>query len=326
MTRQQPLIPRFYCDWVNWLIQMGKMAASDLTISGLSMATGSSVIEMFDNKPHNLQTITAFPSISTQFIIQINTNIVGTSQDINFLSILGHNFLDADVKFSLWRAGPGWSNPTQVQLTEVINLGTNASQTWTADNNGWTLATFTTLDVNNDEYRLVIDAAASNYDADIKIGSIQLGKYIDPPTRPNIELPLDLEFRNKIDETDGGQAFSNMQFDSAPDWYLAPYEVGTGSTGTVIKRAGRYVQNWVWSMLPDSNLIPADFQTEANLLTGNTMWNILQYTRGSHFPCLIQLDNTSTNEWLWARIYDQSPALQTSPNVYTINWNIREEF
>jgi hypothetical protein len=341
VTRMQPLIPRFYCDWVNWLIQLGRMAASDITISGLAMATGSTVIEMFDNKPHNLQTITA-SGLSTQGIIKINTNISTNSvNEASFISILGHNINQADAKFKVQvsdDADFGAGNVVNPALTEVMNIGgsdvaadagTNPTDGnyATPASNGWSLFTFTLTAGDNQYIRIVFDDVSSdNYDADIKIGTIQFGKYIDPPTRPNIDLPLDLEFKGNLDETDGGQSFSNMQYNSAPDWFLAPYEISANVTPSLIVRSGRYLQNWTWSMLPDTSLIPADLQTSTNLLTGDTMWNILQYTQGRHFPCLIQLDNTSTNEWLWARILKDAPAISSSPNVYTINWPIREEF
>jgi len=330
MSNMQPVIPRFYCDHLNWLIHTGRMATTDVSISNLSMKDGSSVIEMFDNTPSNLQII-ASAGVSTQCVIKMDTNVSGgTVQDINFIAILGHNFLDADVKFSLEQAADARANPTTVTLTDVRNLGTNDAGTWTADNNGWTLATFTPIDANNEEFRIIIDVAVGgNYDAEIQIGCILLGRYVDAPHRPDVSLQLSLDQENKLIQTDGGMTYSNMKARSAPDWYLAPYEVGTGSTPTIITRSGRYIHDWSFSYVADSNLIPDDFQTSTNLLTGTTMFNILQYTAGSHFPCLIQMDSTSvkdTGEYLFSRIHQQGAPVSTSPNTWMTRWRIVEEY
>jgi len=326
MSNMQPVIPRFYCDWVNWLINQGRMATTDITISGLSMATGYSVIEMFDMKPSNLQTITA-SGVATQCIIEIDTNITGGSvQDINFIGILGHNFLEADVKWSLQQAGTGWTNSSTVVLKDVVNMGSMASEIWTADNNGWSLATFTPAASDNKEFRIVIDPAVGpNYAADIQIGVIIFGKYVDAPHRPDVSLQLGLSHNNKITETGGGARYSNQKWASASNWFLSPYEVGTATTPTLITRSGRYSHDWTFSFLADSDLIPSDFQTSTNLLTGSTMLNILEYTQGPHFPCLIQLDNTTADEYLFARLYQQGEPVSSSPNTWSIKLNVSEE-
>ena len=91
MSYQRITTPRIYTDNINWMLSLGQMATSDITLSGLSMASGSSLLSMFDMRPANLQTITA-SGVSTQGIIKLDTELsTDVTQDANFIAILGHN-------------------------------------------------------------------------------------------------------------------------------------------------------------------------------------------------------------------------------------------
>ena len=101
------------------------MSTSDITISGLSMASGYSAIEMFDMSPSNLQIISA-NGLTTQLDLRINTRVATNSeQDSNFIAILGHNLHSAGAKFSLQLdddstiASPNTNQVTT--LTDVVN-------------------------------------------------------------------------------------------------------------------------------------------------------------------------------------------------------------
>ena len=101
MSYQRFGTPKIYVDNLNWLMSSGHMSTSDITISGLSMASGYSAIEMFDMSPSNLQIISA-NGLTTQLDLRINTRVATNSeQDSNFIAILGHNLHSAGAKFSL---------------------------------------------------------------------------------------------------------------------------------------------------------------------------------------------------------------------------------
>ena len=74
MSYQRFGTPKIYVDNLNWLMSSGHMSTSDITISGLSMASGYSAIEMFDMSPSNLQIISA-NGLTTQLDLRINTRV-----------------------------------------------------------------------------------------------------------------------------------------------------------------------------------------------------------------------------------------------------------
>ena len=131
MSYQRFGTPKIYVDNLNWLMSSGHMSASDITTSGLNMASGYSAIEMFDMKPSNLQIITA-NGLTTQLDLRINTRVTTNSeQDSNFIAILGHNLHSAGAKFSLQLDDDstiGSPNTNQVTtLTNVVNATTSGT-------------------------------------------------------------------------------------------------------------------------------------------------------------------------------------------------------
>mgnify|MGYP003131537682 FL=1 len=138
MSYQRFGTPKIYVDNLNWLMSSGHMSASDITISGLNMASGYSAIEMFDMKPSNLQIITA-NGLTTQLDLRINTRVTTNSeQDSNFIAILGHNLHSAGAKFSLQLDDDSTiASPNTNQVTTLTNV-VNASASATV-NTGTTL-------------------------------------------------------------------------------------------------------------------------------------------------------------------------------------------
>ena len=101
MSYQRIKTPKLYIDNINWLISSGKVTASDITSSGASMLSGSSIHEFFDMKPSNLQTIDC-GGASAGFKLVVDTNLSANSrQDANFIAILGHNLKEAGAKISI---------------------------------------------------------------------------------------------------------------------------------------------------------------------------------------------------------------------------------
>jgi len=125
MSYQRTATPKLYIDNINWLLSNGKMATSDITSSGASMLSGSSIHEFFDMKPSNLQTIDC-GGASVGFKLNINTTIgTDATQDSNFIAILGHNLNQAGAKISLQTDDSSdFSSAKQSTLTDIVN--TNA--------------------------------------------------------------------------------------------------------------------------------------------------------------------------------------------------------
>jgi len=124
MSYQRIATPKVYIDNINWLMSSGQMSASDFALTVSSMATGSSVAELFDMKPSNLQTISTNGNTAGAKI-RINTNITsGTGQDANFIAILGHNLKEAGARIMVQEdSSSGFASPYggARELTEVVN-------------------------------------------------------------------------------------------------------------------------------------------------------------------------------------------------------------
>jgi len=333
---QRPLTPQFYPDRINWLISNGKMVMTDITISGLSIATGSNLYEMFDMKPGNLQTITA-SGLATTCAIKINTNVTDdTSASNTFIAILGHNFYQAGLKFKFQTDdNSDFSTATSPALTEIVNTGGDVSSgNWaTPAYNGWSLFSFSQT-TNNQYIRLLTTTTGATYAADIKIGCILYGKYIDMPHAPSVALTRDWEAGagSDISESDGGMRYSNLKYINAPDWFLAPYQISANNTPEKISRLGRLKYELTFPYLTESQLIVSDLGLSpagsANpIYNGNSIFNILQYTIGAHLPFLYQPDNTVTGnyDFFLCRVTAKEEK-QIVNNVWEINMIIEEEY
>jgi len=136
-------IPRIFTDSINWRMSHGAITPSDITLGGLSMASGSSLIEMFDLRPSNIQTITA-NGLSTQCTIKVDTQ-EGTNarQDANFIAILGHNLKSAGAKINIQIDDSAtfqspW-NDNRSAMTDIVNADaqsdTGTGETLTATMN-----------------------------------------------------------------------------------------------------------------------------------------------------------------------------------------------
>ncbi|MBT7929912.1 hypothetical protein HN682_08375 [Candidatus Peregrinibacteria bacterium] len=332
MSYTRPLTPRFYCDWVNWLLAEGKMKTSDITdnfptAGGIDWETGSTLIECFDMTPSNLQTIDC-DTESDDIIIEVDTNIGSSaSQESSFLAIMGHNLNQAGAKITVKLDNEAESDETEAVIAQVLNLGSKSGNTWTPANNGYTIATWDSGSAADEKVRLVI-STGTTYTVDIKIGCILIGKYIDMPNAPdvNIKRTLNEGEGGKINTTDGGMDFSNLRYASAPNWFLSPYEVGTAVTPDKVRRSGRLMWDLNFSFVADTNFTPETWSS-GNIMTGDTIHNILQYTIGSHLPFLYSWDNTAKGayDFCMARVH-RKPEIMKTNNVWSIGMQIVERY
>jgi len=331
MAYQRILTPRIYTDNINWMLSLGQMVTGDITLSGLSIASGYSLLSMFDMKPANLQTITA-NGISTQGIIKIDTGLTtDITQDANFIAILGHNLKSADVKFKLQTDDDtDFGTAQSPALTEVVNIGGDVSSGdyATPAYNGWSLFTFTQAS-DNAFIRLIIDAETSNYDADIKIGALLLGEYIDLPHSPDLSIKKQIIYDGvKKQNSTGGQTYSNATWLKSPDWVTHAYG-GIQIGANPLTKSGRTHLDMNFSYLADTDVFPAIMYNYNYLTAGNDIVsNLVFRTHGGHFPFLFQFDKDTTtveDAFMYCRLAKEPTFTQVANQTWNSDISLIEE-
>lgn len=332
MSYQRFGTPRIYVDNINWLLALGKMDTDDLTLAGtgISMASGSSLKAIFDLKPSNVQTISCNSS-TNDAKINIDTTF-GTDSDVdnNFIAILGHNFKDATAKFKIQISdNSNFSSSTTPNPTVVVN-GSAASGFVTPPNNGWTLITYSGTSANRYLKITFDDTTGAGFGADIKIGAIMVGEYIDLPQSPDLQLTKRFTFDGlKKNISTGGQTYGNATFLTGANWYLAPFQLGTTSNADPIKKSGRTELDLDFSFLTDTDVFPEKLYSRSDIIAGNDFTtNIISKTHGGLLPMLLQYDNSVTegqDSFLWCRLNNEPNFQQVAPNVYSTTINLIEE-
>jgi hypothetical protein len=221
MSYQRIGTPRVFTDSINWNLSMGSITSSDFTLGGLSMASGSSLMKMFDLRPSNVQTITANGS-STQCTIQINTNEpTNNRQDANFIAILGHNFQSAGAKINVQIddnvnfASP-W-NDNRTAVTDIINadaqtdIDSGASLFFDLD------ASQTSVAVTNGTYfsagdYIKIDSETM-YITNVATNTLTVDRGVDGTTAVSHSEPRDIYFTGYTEPATNG--WSLFTFDTS---------------------------------------------------------------------------------------------------------------
>ena len=326
--------PRIYVDWINWLISIGRMSASDITYSSANaLASGSSVQGMFDGDPTNIQTIECSGN-NTTIAIEVDTNITTDSyQASNFIAILGHNLKEADAYVSIKADdSDGW---TGVTITEVANATIGGGGTsFTPSNNGWSMIKWDSYPDSGESEKIQIlidDVDNDNYDTNIKIGAIVVGKYYDFPHPPDLKLSRDYQFNNSILQSRGGQRYSNLQTDPAKNWVLDKWSISSNTSPTDVPALGRRSYQLTYSFMGDTNLLPEDNDFQNLTETNSFYGDVLNKIQGSHIPFIFQTDNTATytsastpSDIMLARMFNIKMS-QTAVNHWSVSMTIEEE-
>ena len=324
MSYQRIVKPRVYVSNVNWLLGLGKMTTSDITDSGLSMASGSSLIEMFDLRPSNVQTITA-SGVGTVHYIKMDTNIAtDANQDANFLAIMGHNLDTVNAKFKIETAdSDSYSSVSTPTMTNVVNAAISGGYAVPASD-GWSLVTFTQA-TDNKSVRIVFDDVSANYNADIKIGAISLGEHFTFPHSPDMQIQKSLTFEGvKRLESTGGSSFSNASYLASPQWNTSPFFTADNA----VRKTGRLNVEMDFSYITDTDLFPEELYDPTKQSTSNSiMTNLVQRTFGGHDPFLFQFDSataTSDDSFMWCRLNSDFQATQVANQIWNMNLSLRE--
>ena len=335
MTYQRTLTPRIYTDNINILMSAGKMATTDITLSGETMVAGSSLIELFALRPTNTQTIST-NLVPANFYIQINSQITTDANvDNTFIAILGHNMYSADAEFRVQTDDDsGFGSANSPAMTEVVNCGGGASSGsgnyCDPGSNGWSLATFSQA-TDNKYLRIYFNPGAGNYDDNLQIGAILIGEVFNFPNSPDLNISKSYEFDGvKKLQSVGGQTYSNASFLRGADWGIkGPYYNSTSAT-PIGYSYGRQNLDLSFSYLADTNVFPDNrYNPNQVFQSNNILNNLIVKTGGGHFPFLFQFDKdtaTADDSFLWCRLNNEPKFSQVAHQTWNTSLSFREEY
>ena len=176
-------------------------------------------------------------------------------------------------------------------------------------NNGWTLITWANNNSDNQYYRIeFLDnaGAGSNFAADLKIGSIMLGEYIDFPSSPDMNVGFDIDYDGtKIVTSSGGSTFANTSYLGSPVWAKTnPWILAASASENIdsknSKAYGRRKYNMNFSYVADDDLFQANMHAaHGAMIDGSDLYSqFFHKSLGSHLPFLLTIDkdNTTTPE------------------------------
>ena len=330
--------PKIYVDNLNWLLSLGKNDISNFsfTSSGsVALASGSSVPEMFDMKPSNLQTISC-NGASDDLFISIDTGITSDDRvDNNFIAILGHNLHQAGASFRIQQSDSSnfVPNYNAESNTEIVNA-VFSSPYFRPNKNGWSLATFadnTASSANNRYWRINIIPSSSTYSSDIKIGAILMGETISLPHSPDLEISKTFSYEGVTRQTStGGQTYANAQYLSGANWFLDPFNLSTDTSPNSLRKTGRQLIDMKFSYLTDTDVYPETLYSDIGIIGGNDfVTNMINKTHGGMFPFIFQYDNTLTDgqdSFLWCRLNNEPKFQQVAQRIWNTSIELIEEF
>ena len=184
------------------------------------------------------------------------------------------------------------------------------------ENNGWTLITWANNNTDNQYYRIEFletdehgddtahANATTNFAADLKIGSIMLGEYIDFPHTPDLNVGFDIDYDGtKIVTSAGGSTFANTSYLGSPGWSKTnPWVITPSSaenqTTTLSRHYGRRKYNMNFSYIADTDLFLSNMHAgHGGTVDGSDLYSQFYHKAlGSHLPFLFSVDSASTGE------------------------------
>ena len=259
--------PVFFTDFCS-LQQQAGINDTPVTISGLSLATGSIQEGLCDNNPSNTQTITANTLNTTAYLKfddEHHLTLGAVNSGINCLQILGHNFHQSGVKFSIESDdNSGFSSPTTATIEQVYGSGSISTNIFDPNMNGSTILKIT--NTTTDKYwRIKIEVSSGTYSSDIKIGSIRFGSMITSPSAVNISEKQESITKFKRYKSLGGNNFRYKLYQN-DTWYLgrSPFyndpNITTRDMSTIAPEKKKYTMDF--SYVSDSN-----FKTQQKIMT-----------------------------------------------------------
>ena len=356
--------PRFYVDYINYLISRGvntnNFTVSTGDASNIDVATnGGSAAELFDMRPLNQVEFntTSDPDGHVSVVLDLNTS----SLRVDFVAILNHNMLAADAKVRISSS----ETKSEVEAidhagaddTEANNVLVNVLGTKTISNNkatvddtyswgaGHTIVTFpqnkeadSTLadrywgiqfEGTNSQTSVGHGDGTFDTSTNLKIGCILLGQFYDMPQAPDIQIKRSIIFDGvDVRQSLGGSRFSNLNNHgrrALTNSNKSPFMTYFDSFGAY---GGRMVYDMNFSYLNSSQIMPTSYDTPQTSQDAviEDLWN---KTNGNHIPFIFTQDNTSTaySDYLFARFGQNNLDMtQVADKVYNIKFRIEEEF
>tara|TARA_R100001460_G_scaffold30415_4_gene60075 strand:- start:754 stop:1857 length:1104 start_codon:yes stop_codon:yes gene_type:complete len=359
--------PRAYVDVLSYHLANGFRTLDNINMKQNDNSTAvtfdaGSKANMFDMKPANFAQIA---STNQAFYIQFDFGELAGSTDpttdalseTNFLAILGHNFKTSEAMFKVELDDDvNMNSPTQVSLEfHATNApdGYDTTKAINADNassgsnmfikppkNGWTLIHWTKA-IDNRFLRITFKdygGANSNFLADVIIGSIMFGKYIDFQS-PNINIDTQVIYDGTdLLQSTGGATFANSKYFGEPTWNSTlPWnlsEISNQQTYGFNRRYGRVKHSMNFDYVTDTNLFSpnwfADHDNPADWYDSNTIHSsFYNQIIGQHLPFLFSLDSASTTTGdygLYRLVENGFTARQVAPRIWNTNLDIIESW
>ena len=311
MSYLRPLKPRFYTDNINWILSKGGTVTR--TNEGEALTAGDSQLDLYDLKPANT---VEWSTDGNSTDVDVGVNFIGIDHAVNFMVIMNHNLNEAGAEITMKFNG----SASQINTMVPILNATEGTQDWAAPTaDGDTILGFNELTSESD-FNIIITPTGLTFTADVKIGSIIIGKYYDAPFSPDMGRGLNFEFPTRITESEGGQRYSNIPWTGAPQNDYAPFR------GNVLYQyGGRTVHDLSFSYVKDTDTLRSDLSAVTD--SDDFQHDVAQKIMGSHLPFVFTLDSTSTvkGDYLFARMFNLSMN-EIAHRVYNSTMRIEEEF
>lgn len=346
--------PRFYVDYVNYLMSRGAAAsefsvvATDASATIMGTFASGTAAELFDMKPLNRVTFSTSTDTDGHVLIRFD---LGTSAfKPNFVAILNHNMTTADAKFRV--AGSGTEGDTdnidhsgadsladigggadKLEASVVMN-GTVASDcVCTPANDGHTIIKFPEYAAQFWGIQIEGNSGGTFSGTNLSIGCILLGQYYDMPHSPDMTVKRSIAFDTvDIKESVGGQRYGFIKNTgrSGSNNNLSPFQT-YNTTNDLGVYGGRMSYDLAFSYLNSTDVMPDEYNSPqaADSAVVEDVWN---KTNGRHIPFIFSIDKSSEgsnaeSEHMFARFGQDSLDMgQVAHKLFNVRMKIEEEF
>ena len=340
--------PRFFTDFISAQRQGGYVLTYVVssTGGGNGLDASSSIYNAIDNNPSNQ---IHFDSNAASDLLMIRwrdeyayqkNSISSTNSNVDCLQILGHNLKSAGAKIELRQATSSiGSTYTKKQMSSIYGTNTEGTsggspnQVYTIDENGSHIWDFTNVDANV-HWFLVISPVATNYTADIKIGSIRLGSVITAPHSVNVSEKHENAKNYKKIKSVGGNVYSYRTHKN-PTWlhnqppftnYTAWNQMNNLPAHSYGVSPKSYSMDF--SYVNDSDYMN-DNESTLTIQSDKTFNSLYDQTLNGHLPIIMQKDSPSTasskpSDFSWGYI-DSFKRTRIAPNLWNISMGFSED-
>ena len=345
--------PRFYVDYVNYLISRGvpasefSVVATDAGATIMGTFVSGSAAELFDMKP--LNQVTFSTSTDTDAHVLIRFDLGTTAFKPNFVAILNHNMTTADAKFRI--AGSATEGDTdnidhsgadsladidggadELAAVEVLNCTTTGA-VCTPRADGHTIIKFDEYAAQFWGVQIEGDSGGTFSSTNLSIGCILLGQYYDMPHSPDMTVKRSISFDSvEVKESVGGQRYGFIKNTgrSGSNNNLSPFQT-YNTTNDLGVYGGRMSYDLAFSYLNSTDVMPNEYNSPqaADSAVVEDVWN---KTNGRHIPFIFSIDKSSegTNaesEHMFARFGQDSLDMgQVAHKLFNVRMKIEEEF